>query len=132
MSHIRSCNSQGEILLFFFIRQREFPSLFKFKSHSLLEKTGKLFSSLQGTYISHYYTALGDKHTKLSLLTSPDFSATLSGSPKTHSPYSSPRKMLACSSSLMLVDKQSLGAGNPVFRDPFFPLQSHATACLYP
>ena len=91
----------------------------------LLKRKKIFFPACTGlTLATVCYSALGDIHTKLSLL--PHSTGLPSSTPNAPP---DPREMLTRSSSLTLADRQMLGAGDSVFWGPLL-LQSQATTCL--
>lgn len=119
---MRGSNTQGEILFYFFIRQREFPMV-----HSPPEKKENLLSTLHRAYTSHSLLFSFGGYTYKAV--SPPHSTGLPSSTSNAPPPPDPREMLTCSSSLTLVDRQMLGAGDSVFWGPLL-LQSQAATCL--
>ena len=111
---MRGDNTQGEILFYFFITQREFPVV-----HSPPQKKENLLCALcsaQALHSSVYYSASEDLRTKLSL-----------PAPLPMAPWPQGDVNMFLLSDAM--DRQVLGAGDAVFWAPFL-LQSHFTACL--
>lgn len=114
---MRGCNTQGEILFYFFIRQREFPM-----GYSPVEKKENLFSGLQNTSHSLLFSSGG--HTYI-IVTPPHH---------TGLPSSTPNGPRPLGDADMFLLSDACGQAGTRYRgfslQGAFLLQSQAIACL--